>query len=210
MIVKEGWPFVIGFSIMGLLFLMVTPKTGLWSCVLGMLLLVLGCFCLFFFRDPQRIIQADERNILSPADGTVLEIVSDNSSAGKRTMVKIFLSIFNVHIQRAPAAGCVGQIIYSKGRFLPAMRKEASDENEKNTIILTHPKGIIEVSQIAGIIARRIVCRVKQGETLKAGQQYGLICFGSQVDILLPESVNLSVSPGQKLTAGKTVIGDWK
>lgn len=211
MIVREGWPFVIGFSLFGLIFLGITPMAGLWSCILGGIFLGAGCFTVYFFRDPHRIIRHDDRKIVSPADGRVLEVIRDyETSSGKRTMVKIFLSIFNVHIQRAPVAGRIEDIIYKEGTFLPAMNSKASEYNEKNTIIINHPKGTVEVSQIAGIIARRIVCWAHKGETLSYGQKYGLICFGSQVDILLPESAEVNVSPGQKLTAGLSLIGEWK
>lgn len=211
MIIKEGWIFVIGFSALGFVCISITPWTNFWAVVSGILFFILACFCLFFFRNPERVIVRNERAILSSADGRIMEIVPDYRSGNRQgTLVKIFLSIFDVHIQRSPVDGAIADITYNKGRFLPAMNQAAFTDNEKNTLVIKHSKGIIEVSQIAGIIARRIICWFKKGDQLNAGQRFGLICFGSQVDMLLPGSVSIHVKKGMRVQAGMTVIGVWQ
>ena len=210
MIVREGWVFVIGFSVLGFFCISITPWTGSWAVVTGILFFIMGCFCLFFFRDPERIINKNDQAILSSGDGVVIDIVHGFRSENRQgTLVKIFLSVFNVHIQRSPVDGTVEDISYNKGKFLPAMNPAAFMDNEKNTLVIKNNKGSIEVSQIAGIIARRIICWFKKGDTLAAGQRFGLICFGSQVDMLLPDTASVKVVKGQRVTAGITVIGEW-
>ena len=133
-----------------------------------------------------------------------------NSGRMQGTKIEIFLSIFDVHIQRSPVDGSVEHIQYYKGRFLPAMNPKATELNEKNTIVLKNKRGLVEVSQIAGILARRIICWSRNGDHLEMGKKYGLICFGSQVDIVVPDSVDIKVTRGDRVKAGITVMGEWK
>jgi len=175
-------------------------------------------FCAYFFRDPPRAIPPGQRVVLCPADGKILEIVEtkDPISPDPVTIVRIFLSIFNAHLQRAPMAGTVVKVKYKKGRFLDARDPKAPFENEQNRIeIETHgsdPKGsdpqVLAVIQIAGLIARRIVCWVKEGQKVEAGERIGLIRFGSQVDVVMPKNARLRVQAGDFVTAGDTVLAD--
>ncbi len=163
-------------------------------------------FFAYFFRDPARIIPAGEKSIIAPADGKIIEIYKENG--GSR--IKIFMSVFNVHIQRAPVAGVISAVEYKPGKFLHAMSPNAYVENEQNIITIAADNGNFKVIQIAGILARRIVCRVKPGDKVQKGDKIGMIRFGSQVDIYMPESVEIAVNPGQKTTGGRTLIGSLK
>lgn len=168
-------------------------------------------FSLGFFRDPERVIPTGENLIISPADGKVVAICPENDEfVGKATRVSIFMSIFNVHVNRIPLSGTVRSIDYSKGRFLPAMKPETSFENERNTIGLESGKIKLKFTQIAGIMARRIVSYLKVNDQVKTGQRFGLIMFGSRVDLLVPETVKLRVKIGDKVTAGYSVIGEFE
>jgi phosphatidylserine decarboxylase len=168
-------------------------------------------FSLGFFRDPERVIPTGENLIISPADGKVVAICPENDEfVGKATRVSIFMSIFNVHVNRIPLSGTVRSIDYSKGRFLPAMKPETSFENERNTIGLESGKIKLKFTQVAGIMARRIVSYLKVNDQVKTGQRFGLIMFGSRVDLLVPETVNLKVKIGDKVTAGYSVIGEFE
>ncbi|MBI1979654.1 MAG: phosphatidylserine decarboxylase family protein, partial [Elusimicrobia bacterium] len=175
---------------------------------LGALFLILGFFCVFFFRDPEREISSDPSVVLSPGDGKILEVTEEPSPYwnGSAKVVKIFLSIFDVHVQRSPLAGDVLAIDYHKGKFLDARHPKASSENESNSVLIQNGKLQIAVKQIAGLIARRIVCWVRKGESVTAGQRIGLIRFGSQVDLFLPKNVELCVSPGEKVVGGVSIL----
>lgn len=176
-------------------------------------LLCLLCFIalLYFFRDPERNVVADEKSVLSPADGTVLSVVNENESEyinSKVNKISIFLSVFNVHIQRAPVSGKIEIIKHISGKFLAAWKDEASTKNEQNYICVSVGNGKkILVKQIAGVIARRTVCWVKEKDSVKVGQRIGMIKFGSRVEILLPENIEIRVKKGDKVIAGETVIG---
>jgi len=174
--------------------------------VVAVVFLFLTVFLLVFFRDPERNVQQDEKLILSPADGTVLNIVK----AGDQQTIEIFMSPLNVHVQRAPVSGTVSSIKYKKGAFLPAYVPKASELNEQNIITLKNSVLTMDVKQIAGVMVRRIVSYVKQGDTVFQGQRIGMIKFGSQVDITFPESVEVKVKLKQKVKAGLTVIGQTR
>ena len=198
-IAKEGIPFISGFGILGVcLWLIVMP--------LGIILLILAGFCLYFFRDPKRIIPQGKDLVLSPADGKVMEITEENN----KKVIRIFLSIFNVHIQRSPFSGTIKSIEYKPGRFLPAMDKNAHVVNEQNVFTIETAYGEIVVSQIAGIIARRVVSWIKTGEAIEAGQKIGIIRFGSQVDICLPINAEILVKENDKIEGGISVIARMK
>jgi len=172
------------------------------------LFFLFGLFLLYFFRDPERKINQDEKHILAPADGKVMEVMEEN---GRKT-IRIFMSPLDVHIQRAPVRGIVESVEYKKGKFLQAFRKQASVENEQNIIRLGGDAGGLEIKQIAGVLARRIECWVKPGQRLGQGERLGMIKLGSQVDLTLSAGLSkivvLKVKQGEKVQAGKTVIGD--
>jgi len=174
-------------------------------------LLVLSGYCAYFFRDFERAIPVNEALILSPADGKVMDVssVAEGPFKGDQ-IVRIFLSVFDVHVQRAPVQAKVDQIEYKPGRFLDARDPRAHIENEQNALILTSNKGRVVVIQIAGFIARRIVCWMKPGDELAQGQRFGLIRFGSQVDLIVPKNVDIRVKAGDRVAGGLTVIGEWR
>lgn len=168
---------------------------------LGTPLYVLALFCLWFFRDPERKIPSGDV-LVSPADG---KIVAIRNVAGE-IRVSIFLNIFNVHVNRSPAAGRITAIRYEKGKFRVASLDEASAENEKNTITLDAGGSKVVFSQIAGLIARRIVCHKRVGDVVTAGERIGLIKFGSRVDVFFGPEWTLAVKTGQRVSAGSSVL----
>jgi len=174
---------------------------------LGSIFLGLALFIAYFFRDPERLIPADEANIVSPADGKIVGIASELDNT---TRVSIFLSVFNVHINRSPVAGEVESVRYLPGKFKVAFDATASTENEQNVLVIRSGSDKIKFSQIAGILARRIVCWKKPGDSVAKGERIGLIKFGSRVDIFLPENVALSIKLGDKVQGGASVIGRIK
>lgn len=175
---------------------------------LSSLCLIFFVFVLFFCRDPKREIPFNENEITSPADGTVLSIKTEEDP--NIVVVRIFLSIFNVHIQRAPYSGQVTETKYTKGTFLFANNPDA-DKNERNLIAFQTPKGNIAIEQITGAIARRIECWVKKDQEVKTGEKVGFIYFGSQVALYLPkDKVTLTVKEGQAVQGGLTVMGLWR
>lgn len=174
---------------------------------------LLGIGCLYFFRDPERECtpaRHDPTLLVSPADGYIIDIQYDstNNIEGYAYKVSIFLSIFDVHINRVPIAGHIQSVIYVPGRCVPAFVPKSSHLNEHNDLVIKTDNGrTILVRQIAGIIARRIVCFICPGDAVSVGQRFGLIKFGSRVDILLPVSVQLYITKGQRVVGGQTVIG---
>jgi phosphatidylserine decarboxylase len=157
-----------------------------------------------FFRDPERIPPADENAVVSPADGRVIEVAADGADGGSR--VAVFLAVWNVHVNRAPFAGRVKDVRYAKGKFLAAFNPKAGLENERNRVEIESPRGAFAVTQVAGFIARRIVCRVKPGDGLARGGRFGLIQFGSRVDCEVPPGAAVCVKRGDHVSAGETVI----
>ncbi len=173
------------------------------------------CACLtmgliYFFRDPIRTPPKGVELILSPADGTVLSI-EESESTGKtgEIMLSIFLSLFDAHINRCPVSGVVEKIEYQKGRCLPAFLKCASKKNEMNRISFNCSRGLVVIQQVAGMVARRVVCHLKEGDTVTAGERLGIIKFGSRVDLILPKNIEIKVKPGDRVKAGLSVIGVW-
>jgi len=159
-----------------------------------------------FFRDPDRTPPAGEGLILAPADGKVVAIVKD--AEGGTTRVSIFLSLLDVHVNRAPIHGLVEKVQYQPGKFHAAFRENASQDNEQNAVRLVDTTGkSLNIVQIAGLLARRIICYVKEGETLERGQRFGLIMFGSRVDLFMPPGSKVEVAKGQRVRAGETIIG---
>ncbi len=212
---KAGWPFVGGAGLLfvGLVWMAVRIQNEPLALLSGVVLL-LALFCAYFFRDPARVIPKGDRLVLSPADGKILEIVeeTDKATGQKMWMIRIFLSVFDPHIQRAPVQGTIRRIQYKKGKFLDARNPQAPFENERNLFEISpaggHIPGPIYVTQIAGLIARRIVWWVKESQVVSAGEQFGLIRFGSQVDIAMPQSLKLRVKKGDILEAGSSILAD--
>jgi phosphatidylserine decarboxylase len=178
--------------------------TGGWAWSIAPVLL--AAFFLWFFRDPQREIPTADGLIVSPGDGLVTETVQIATPAGPRQRISIFLSVFDVHVNRSPIAGVLSSVHYHKGQYLNAMNPASADRNEQN-IVTVHGEGIeITFKQIAGLLARRIVFNFHEGDTVERGQRVGLIKFGSRVDVLLPAEAQLRVKPGQRVKGGASVL----
>ena len=169
-------------------------------------------FTMFFIRNPKRKIPEDENAIVSPADGVVIEICDDKIEGydDKFKRISIFMSLFNVHVNRVPYKGVVKEIRYNPGKFHFANVPKASEENEQNLIIVETEKGIYAYKQIAGWVARRIVNRLKNGDAVSTGEVFGMIKFGSRLDIFVKENVDIKVKLKQKTKAGETIIGVWR
>jgi phosphatidylserine decarboxylase len=200
-IAREGWPFILpvfGLTVLGLALLPIG----------GWFFLVLTGFVVYFFRDPERVSPMVPGLLLAPADGTIVAVTPQKHDVVQPagTLVSIFLSVFDVHINRAPVAARVVDVRYQPGKFLPAFRAEASNLNEQNMVTLQAGETRVIVKQIAGILARRIVCHVKAGDTLSLGQRFGLIRFGSRVDILIPPEYAVYARPGQRVRGGESVL----
>ncbi len=175
-------------------------------------LFLLTAFMAYFFRDPRRIVPTDDRLILSPADGKVtrIETISPGQTQPSATVVSIFLSPFDVHINRAPIAGQITDVTYTKGRFMAATRDESSLVNEQNSMTIEGEHVTIVCKQIAGVLARRIVCWKRPGDSLLKGERYGLIKFGSRTDLIIPSEVEILTTVGARVRGGVSVIGRIK
>jgi phosphatidylserine decarboxylase len=204
-IAREGWPLIlVPLGLAGLLFLLRWP----W---VGAVFLALGLFTAFFFRDPERAVPADPRLVLSPADGKV--IVAGPAAAGNplgegASQVSIFMSVFDVHVNRAPMGGRISRVDYNPGEFRPAFQDKASLANEQNSVTIEDGGHRVLFKQIAGLIARRIVFKKKPGDSVAAGERVGMIKFGSRVDVFLPPEVRLRAKKGDRAVAGVTVVGE--
>ena len=207
-IAKEGYPFIMG-SALPALFLAFVGAYISAACLLA----ICG-FCVFFFRDPERSVPREGSAILSPADGKVLaiETMGDDRNIGRRAVkISIFMSVFNVHVNRSPLSARLVERRYVPGRFISAFKDKSSHLNERNHLLLETTEGTrIMVTQVAGIIARRIVCRAREGDVLETGARFGLIRFGSRLEVVLPDDVDLAVQRGQKVTAGRTILGHMR
>jgi phosphatidylserine decarboxylase len=172
---------------------------------------LLTLFVIYFFRDPERAIPPGEKAILSPADGKVVQVqpcVEERFLKGPAIKLSVFMSVFNVHVNRNPLTGRIVDSAYSRGKFIRADLNQASASNEQNALLVENAEGVrLLVVQIAGLIARRIICWVKKGDRVEKGQRFGLICFGSRLDIYLPENTALQVRLGEKTLAGQTILG---
>ena len=181
----------------------------LYSPALGVALVFLAVFIFYFFRDPERVIPAHAGAIVSPADGRVV-VVTDEENAGRPgTRISIFLAIWNVHVNRSPAAGTITEMNYCPGKFSAAMRECASTDNEQNVIKLATATGEITFKQIAGLIARRVVCWKKPGDQVARGERIGLVRFGSRADLWLPRDSELLVKVGDHVKGGSSVVAYW-
>jgi phosphatidylserine decarboxylase len=205
----KGYPFVGGFALVSiLLFWLWTP--------LGWIGTLLTVWCAFFFRNPVRVTPIREGLVLAPADGRISMITQATPPAeleiGYEPLLRIsiFLSVFDCHINRSPVAGRIERIVYRPGTFINADLDKASEDNERNSLVISTPNGQIGVIQIAGLVARRIVSFVHEGQTLGAGERFGLIRFGSRLDVYLPPGTPALVSEGQTAIAGETVLADFQ
>lgn len=197
MIVKEALRFLIP------LFISSALAFALGLHLVAFLVLLFAGFVAFFFRNPKREIPLDPRAIVSPADGKVVKV----ERVGNVTKLSIFLSIFDVHVNRSPIAGRIEAIDYRKGRFRPAFNQTASVDNERNVIMVSQGNVKVVLTQIAGIVARRIVCWKRVGDMVSKGELIGLIRFGSRVDVLFPAGTEATVKPGMRVRGGASVIG---
>ena len=202
-IAREGWPFLIGSIAIALLL------SGLVGGIAELLAWIVVLFVLQFFRDPPRVVPQDVGAVLSPADGRIVAVERVNDPYVQREAIKVsvFMNVFNVHSNRSPVDGTVQQVWYFPGKFVNADLDKASTENERNAVWLktTDGKDITSV-QVAGLIARRILCYVKAGDKLARGQRYGFIRFGSRVDVYLPLDAAVKVSIGDKVSATTTIL----
>jgi phosphatidylserine decarboxylase len=198
-----GWPFVLGGLVLAIV-------AGFWiHPAVGWVLLALTTFFLFFFRDPDRRVQAPESAVLSPADGRVMVAGSPTGQGfppGDWQQISIFLSPMDVHVNRMPVGGLVRKVEYHPGRFLPAFRHDAGDLNEYTEVVVDHHGQTIVVRQIVGILARRIVCRVTEGQQVRAGDRFGVMKFGSRMDIFLPRDATIHTKVGDKVVGGITKL----
>lgn len=198
---KDAYPLLIPLLLFAGLSFVVSYKLA------GLLFLGVACFIAFFFRDPERKIPTNPSAIVSPADGKIVRIFPEPDGT---TRISIFLSVFNVHINRAPIEGKVEKVTYRPGKFRAAFRDAASLENEQNTLVIAGTCCRVKLSQIAGVLARRVVCWKREGEVVAKGERIGLIKFGSRVDISLPADVCATVALGEKVEGGSSVIGRSK
>ena len=171
--------------------------------VVSLIILIFTCY---FFRDPERVVPLGEDILTSPADGLITNISQTKDGKKNYTKVSIFLSVFNVHIQRIPISGEITKIDYFEGKFINATLDKASEENERLKLTIKSKANLIHVTQIAGLIARRIICNVKPKDKANQGDRYGIIKFGSRVDIEFPDNFDLLVSVGQQCIGGETII----
>jgi len=205
-VAKAGYPFIGAAAFTTLVFALLELTA------LTLAGLIITFFIVFFFRDPDRIIPNAKRIVVSPADGKVIAagiIESSPYYEGACQKVSIFMSLFNVHVNRIPHEGKVKKISYNPGKYFSANLDKASKENEQNAVFIETKDGEnISTVQIAGLIARRIICKVQKGDEVDRGQRFGLICFGSRLDVYLPKDSKLKVSVGEQVKAGTSVLGE--
>ena len=206
---REGYPFVGAFALGSLVLFLI------WS-PLGWIGTVLTIWCALFFRDPVRVTPVREGIVVAPADGRIAAVANapppPELGLGERVLprVSIFMSVFNCHVNRSPVTGRIDEIAYHPGAFLSADLDKASEDNERNSFLISTGTARIGVVQIAGLVARRIVCFVRKGTSVGAGERIGMIRFGSRVDVYLPEGVRPLVAEGQSTIAGETIIADLR
>lgn len=198
-----GWPFIGGAVVLGV------GAALAMSSIAGLALFTLAGFFLFFFRDPDRVATQAANAVLSPADGRVMVAgtpTGQGSPVGDWHQISIFLSPMDVHVNRMPVAGRVTKVRYHPGRFLPAYRSEAGDLNEYTEVWVDHEGQSIVVRQIVGVLARRIVCRTREGDQVGAGQRFGVMKFGSRMDVFMPSNAEIKVKVGDRVVGAITVI----
>jgi phosphatidylserine decarboxylase len=199
--VRDG--YIYGLSLLAVAALLVWA-TGSWAWSIAPVLL--AAFFLWFFRDPQRTVPVDPGLIVSPGDGLVTETVTISTPRGPQQRISIFLSVFDVHVNRSPIGGVIRAVQYRKGQYLNAMNPDSAEHNERNVVTVSGEGIEITFKQIAGLLARRIVFNLSEGDTVERGQRVGLIKFGSRVDVLLPAEAALRVKVGQRVKGGLSVL----
>lgn len=211
---REGWPFIAAFAGVSVLL-------GLFSTSLFWIGAILTAWCAYFFRDPERVTPVDDRLVISPADGVVSSVgpavPPRELGLGDNEMMRIcvFMNVFSCHVNRAPARGRITALEHRPGKFLNAELDKASTDNERNGLVIDTPNGRMGVVQVAGLVARRIVCWADQGNDLAAGERFGLIRFGSRVDVYLPagtgggSGAGVKVAVGQTAVAGETILAEY-
>jgi len=204
---KAGWPFIGGAVLLAII-------VGLWlGRVWAVPFLILSAFFLFFFRDPDRTTPGDPNIVVSPADARVMAVGAFSGKGappGEWQWISMFLSPMDVHVNRTPVTGTVTRVEYHPGRFLPAYKPEAGELNEWTEVWFDAPGGPVVVRQIVGILARRIVCRLTTGEKVVGGQRFGVMKFGSRIDMYLPRTATILTNVGEKVVGGETVIATLK
>lgn len=202
----SGWPYLLGYLFLAL----VASALCVWW--LAAPLWLISGFIAFFFRDPARDAFAPAGSVLSPADGRVVvveEVDAPDMPGGRALMISVFMSVFNVHVNRVPLSGAVQSVEYKTGAFVNAAQRDASHSNERIEVVLKDAAGnIIKVAQVAGLVARKIECRLIPGQEVQQGYRFGMIRFGSRLDVYLPLGSRALVSRGQKVKAGVTVLGE--
>lgn len=201
---RAGYPFIVWT-------LVLTAAAAIWSIALAAALLALAAFFTFFFRDPERQAPASlgDNEVLAPADGRVLvagDVIPDGAPPGSWKQVSIFLSPMDVHVNRVPVSGHVTRVTVTPGRFLPAYRHDAGSVNERSEIWIDHHGQPIVTRQIVGMLARRVVCRLADGDDVRAGQRLGIMKFGSRMDVFVPHDAVVTVQVGASVRGGETVI----
>ncbi len=205
---REGYPFIAGFFVVSLIL------GWLWD-PLFWIGLLLTLWCIYFYRDPERVTPVDDDLVISPADGKVsfvgLAVPPAELDLGGTPLmrVSVFMNVFSVHINRAPVRGRIEKIFHRPGKFLNAELDKASTDNERNSVLIVNERGKFGVVQIAGLVARRIVCWSREADSLSVGERFGLIRFGSRVDVYLPEGATIRVAVGQTAVAGETVLAEF-
>jgi phosphatidylserine decarboxylase len=200
----EGLPFIVMAGFVAMIFALLSWK------VAAIVSSILTLFIVYFFRNPHRTVPTDANAVVAPADGVIIYLGPSNEEHLRKEMTKIsiFMSVFNVHVNRAPLTGRVLDEFYEKGKFLDVRDERATFENERSGLVLEDEKGKkIVVVQVAGLIARRIVCYLKKGDSTVRGSRYGLIRFGSRLDVYLPPEADVRVKNGEKTVAGETILG---
>ena len=180
--------------------------TGSW--IWAVVPFLLACFFFWFFRDPERPVPIEAGLVVSPADGKITEVARIQTPQGERIRLSIFLSVFDVHVNRSPIAGTVREVRYQKGKYLNALNPESAEKNEQNLVTVQGDEFDVSFKQIAGLLARRIVFRFQPGDFVERGERVGLIKFGSRVDVLLPGHAHVRVALGQRVKGGASVLAD--
>ena len=205
---REGYPFIAGFAV-------VTLLLGLFSTSLFWIGAILTAWCAYFFRDPVRVTPLDDRLVISPVDGVVSAVGPAvpprelGLGSGEMTRVSVFMNVFSCHVNRSPVRGKITRIEHRPGKFLNAELDKASQENERNGLVIESPNGVVACVQIAGLVARRIVCWGETGGNIGAGERIGLIRFGSRLDVFMPTDATVKVAVGQTAVAGETVMAEF-
>jgi len=203
-IAVEGYPFIVLAGFVTMFFALLSWK------ILAVIAFILTLFITYFFRNPQRRVPEDENAVVAPADGVIIYLGPSREEhlMAEMTKISIFMSVFNVHINRAPISGLIVETFYNRGKFMDVRDERATFENERSGLVLENARGTrIVVVQVAGLIARRIICYLQKGDQAIRGKRYGLIRFGSRLDVYIPTNSDLRVKMGDKTVAGETILG---